>query len=398
MRVGFISIGTEIMLGDTLNTNGNSLAKALLTNGYQLLYELSVADKKKDIETALEFLTDNTNVLIISGGLGPTEDDMTKEYISLITNNKLIEDEEHTKWMQNIWNKRGLKMPELNRKQSYFFNNYNAIPNTSGTALGAHLNYKNTEIFLTPGPPREFSPMVNDYVIPRIKELYSKNLFEYKYLTIYGVPESNLSENINSFKPNSMELAYLPSYGIIKLRYDKQSITEDEESQFIDGLNTFYSENIISFSNKSLNKVVFDTLCNENKYLSLVESITGGMLSSLIVSIPGASKVLTESSVLYHNDQKLNFLKSNNLEHDWNILASLLSEECLSKSKASISLAVLGEAGPISSTNYKVGDVFISLSDCNKTTVERYSFTGNRIDIIKRASNQCLFNILKFLG
>lgn len=397
MRVGFISIGTEIMLGDTLNTNGNSLAKALLTNGYQLLYELSVADKKKDIEIALQFLTDNTNVLIISGGLGPTEDDMTKEYISIITNNELIEDEEHTKWMQDIWNKRGLKMPELNRKQSYFFNNYNAIPNTSGTALGAHLNYKNTEIFLTPGPPREFSPMVNDYVIPRIKELYSKNLFEYKYLTIYGVPESNLSENINSFKPNNMELAYLPSYGIIKLRYDRQNITEKEEIQFIDGIKKFHHKNIISFSNSSLQKVVFDTLSSQKKNISLVESITGGMLASLFVSLPGASKVLSGSNVLYQNEQKLNYLGSDSLDSDWLKLASLLSQKNISVSKSSIALSVLGEAGPISSTKYKVGDVFISLSGRTKSTVNKYNFLGNRDDIINQTCNQCLFDILKFL-
>ena len=397
MLIGFMSIGTEIMLGDTLNTNGNSLAQTLLINGYQLRYEMSVADEKKDIEIALEFLTDNTEVLIVSGGLGPTEDDMTKEYFSIITNIELIEDEEHTKWMKDRWNKRGLQMPELNKKQSYFFNNYVAIPNSSGTALGSHLKYKKTDIFLTPGPPREFLPMVNGYVIPKIKELHSNSSYEYKYLTIYGIPESNLSESINSFKPNNMQLAYLPNYGVIKLRYDKQNITEKEESQFIAGIKKLHHKNIVSFSKNSLNKVVFDTLSRQRKNISLVESITGGKLASLLVEVSGASKVLCSSNVLYQNKQKLRYLDSDNLETDWYILSSLLSQKNISKSESSIALAVLGEAGPITSTRYKVGDVFISLSDGNKTTVNKYNFFGNRNDIIHQTCNQCLFDILKFL-
>jgi nicotinamide-nucleotide amidase len=396
MRIGFMNIGTEILLGDTFNTNGNSLSKILLSNGYILNFDVSVPDDMHDIEKALNFLTKNLDILIICGGLGPTEDDRTKEYISSITSKEIIEDLDHTQWMENRWKQRGIKMSDLNKKQSYIFKGYKKIPNTVGTALGATLNYENTKIFLTPGPPREFVPMVEDYIIPEIKKTREGLNPEFKYITIYGVPESNLADNINIFKPDNIKLSYLPSYGVIKIRYDKSIIEDESEQIFLRGIDKAYRNNIISYSNSTLQNALVEALSSNGKCVSIVESITGGKLTSMIVEIPGASKVLSQSKVLYQDEQKISFLESKSIDEDWAKLSLLLAKKIFSVSGTSISLAVLGEAGPISSSIYMVGDVFIALYDKERDIVNRYRFTGNRQDIINQACNQCLFDLFKF--
>ena len=396
MRIGYMCIGTEVLIGDTLNTNGNFLANLLSDVGLKLSYELSVSDDKDEIGVSLKFFTSNVDVLIVSGGLGPTEDDMTKEYISKLTGISLIEDDHHTDWMVKRWKQRGLEMPDLNRKQSLIFKDFDGIPNNTGTALGAELHYKDTDVYLLPGPPREFKPMVEDYILNKIdRKSIDKNV-DYKYITLYGVPESTLAEGINKLKPNDLDIAYLPKDGIVRLRYDLSKISESLEDDFLIKISSKYKNNIVSYSNESLEKTLYKKFTNLDINLSLVESITGGNLSGRITSVPGSSKVLSISKILYQNAAKEQFLQTQSIPSDWRILSKLLSEQVLKQTNTSVSLAVLGEAGPIAFTEYKVGEIFIAISSNSKTEVERYMFMGNREDITKQTINQCLFNLIKW--
>ena len=396
MRIGYMCIGTEVLIGDTLNTNGNFLANLLSDVGLKLSYELSVSDDKDEIGASLNFFTSNVDVLIVSGGLGPTEDDMTKEYISKLTGISLIEDDHHTDWMVKRWKQRGLEMPDLNRKQSLIFKDFDGIPNNTGTALGAELHYKNTDVYLLPGPPREFKPMVEDYVINKIDRKSIDNNVDYKYITLYGIPESTLAESVNKLKPTDLDIAYLPKYGIVKLRYDLNKMSKSLEDDFLTKISNEYKNNIVSYSNESLEKTLYKKFSNLDLNLSLVESITGGNLSGRITSIAGSSKVLYFSKILYQNTSKEQFLKTKSIPSDWRILSKLLSEEALKQTNTSVALAVLGEAGPIASTEYKVGEIFIAMSDMRRTEVERYMFMGNREDITKQTINQCLFDLIKW--
>ena len=396
MRIGYMCIGTEVLIGDTLNTNGNFLANLLSDVGLKLSYELSVSDDKDEIGVSLKFFTSNVDVLIVSGGLGPTEDDMTKEYISKLTGISLIEDDHHTDWMVKRWKQRGLEMPDLNRKQSLIFKDFDGIPNNTGTALGAELHYKDTDVYLLPGPPREFKPMVEDYVINMIDRKSIDNNVDYKYITLYGIPESTLAESVNKLKPTDLDIAYLPKYGIVKLRYDLNKMSKSLEDDFLTKISNEYKNNIVSYSNESLEKTLYKKFSNLDLNLSLVESITGGNLSGRITSLAGSSKVLYFSKILYQNTSKEQFLKTKSIPSDWRILSKLLSEEALKQANTSVALAVLGEAGPIASTEYKVGEIFIAMSDTRRTEVETYMFMGNREDITKQTINQCLFNLIKW--
>ena len=157
-----------------------------------------------------------------------------------------------------------------------------------------------------------------------------------------------------------------------------------------------YKNNIVSYSNESLEKTLYKKFSNLDLNLSLVESITGGNLSGRITSVAGSSKVLYFSKILYQNASKEQFLKTKSIPSDWRILSKLLSEEALKQTNTSVALAVLGEAGPIPSTEYKVGEIFIAMSDMRRTEVERYMFMGNREDITKQTINQCLFDLIKW--
>lgn len=391
-------IGTEVLIGDTLNTNGNYLARMLGNIGLKLSYELAVSDNKDDIAKSFHFFISNVDILIVSGGLGPTEDDKTKEFISEITGVSLIEDSEHIDWMLKRWKERDIKMPDLNRKQALIFKNFQGIPNTTGTALGAELSYMDTEIYLLPGPPREFKPMVEDYLIDKISNESKQKKFDYKYITLYGIPESTLAEGINKFKSPDMEIAYLPKYGVIKLRYEKNSIDISIEENFLKNMNDLYKHNIVSYSNDSLEKTLYKKMINSGSTLSIIESITGGTLSGKIASVPGSSKVFYNSEILYHNSAKEKFLEIKPAPKDWSHLSRLLSNKLLFKTETTFALAVLGEAGPISSSEYKVGEVFISVANSVRTDVKKYKFIGNREDVIIQSINQCLFNLIRRLN
>ena len=160
-----------------------------------------------------------------------------------------------------------------------------------------------------------------------------------------------------------MELAYLPSYGVIKLRYNKNTVTDKQEKILLTGIEKDYKDNLISYANKSLEYELINDLSFNNRSISLIESITGGKLSANLVAIPGASKVFKQSRVLYQNEQKKTFLDTEELEEDWELLTLSLANKIIERSDSSMSLSVLGEAGPISSSEYKVGDVFIAVCD-----------------------------------
>ena len=392
-----LTIGTELLIGDTINTNAASLGKLLINKGLKLNHELCVRDSKEDIESALDFLIKYNSAIIISGGLGPTEDDITKNSLSLITGIPLIEDTVHIENMKKLWKKRGYEMSKLNIKQALIFENFNKIKNTIGTALGCHFIYKDTDIYVLPGPPREFIPMVNDYVLP---SLISKNDAEsvvYKYVSLYGIPESTLADKITEFKPDNLDLAFLPSKGVVKIRYDASKISSQDERLFLDNISENFKNNVINYSNESIIETLSNELKLKSKSVSFIESITGGSLASSITSYPGATKIFKQAHIMYQDSSKKSYLDSESLESDWKVLSKRLMEEFMHKSSSDIYLVVLGEAGPISSSNNKVGTVLVVVSDGNNVQLTEHYFTGDRKYIIKRTVNQCFFELLKII-
>ena len=396
MNIALLSIGTELLLGDTINTNLSSLGQTLYSNGFILSSEVSVPDKKEIIKTEFLKLLKNNDVIITCGGIGPTEDDFTKEVICDALDLDLNLDEDHLSWMQSRWESRGLSMPETNIKQAQMPEGSKKLHNTQGTAPGILLNHSDKYIFILPGPPREFSPLIIDEVVPVLKKNFSTSNKNYDFVLFFNQAESSLAEEIDKFKPKGLDLAYLASKGIIKLRYDKNSISEDKLKEFLNDLNDNFSDSILSYENIPASRALFNLLKEKKLTLSIVESITGGNLSSEIVNYPGASSVLVAANTLYSNEAKKEFLASD-ISDDWEVLSQQLAEKSITKHNSSISLAILGEAGPVPSSNYKIGEIFIAISDSKKTVNFHHKLRGSRSDIIDRSVNNALWDLINFI-
>ena len=308
VNIALLSVGTELLLGDTVNTNLSSLGQTLYNNGFILSSEVTVPDKKEIIKDEFLKLFDKNDVIISCGGIGPTEDDFTKEVISEMFDLKLVVDEDHLSWMKSRWESRGMTMPETNIKQAEIPAGATKLNNTNGTSPGIYIELKSKHVFILPGPPREFIPLVTDELVPFLKDNFTKVEKDYEFILFFNEAESALAEKIDRFKPEGLDIAYLASKGIIKLRIDKNSVSEDSFKDFKNQIKETLSGNILSYENIPASKVLLRELKAKNYTISLVESITGGSFSKELVSHPGASETLIASNVLYSMDSKKELL------------------------------------------------------------------------------------------
>ena len=396
MNIALLSVGTEILLGDTVNTNLASLGQALYQNGFLLSSEKTVPDDKKFIKDAVNELLQNNDVIITCGGIGPTEDDFTKEVISEMFDIKLVVDENHLKWMKSRWESRGMTMPTTNVKQAEIPVGATKLDNTNGTSPGIYIEYQSKHIFIFPGPPREFLPLVMDELVPFLKDNFTKVEKDYEFILFFNEAESALAEKIDKFKPKGLDIAYLASKGIIKLRIDKNSVSDDTFKNFKQQINETLSDNILSYENIPASKVLLKVLKAKNYTISLIESITGGAFSKELVSHPGASETLIASNVLYSMDSKKELLNSEP-NNDWTLLSEELAVASMKKYNSSIGLAILGEAGPVPSSKYKIGEIFISICINGEIFNFTHNLRGNREDIISRAVNNCIWDLLNLI-
>ncbi len=396
VNIALLSVGTELLLGDTINTNLSSLGQILYSNGFILSSEITVPDNKENIKDEFLKLLENNDVIITCGGIGPTEDDFTKEVICSSININLEVDDEHLSWMKSRWESRGLSMPETNIKQAEIPVGSKKLNNSQGTAPGILIKHSGKYIFILPGPPREFNPLVIDQVVPLLKENFPTTNKDYEFVLFFNQAESSLADDINKFKPEGIDIAYLASKGIIKLRYDKNSVNEVKLNKFLNQLDTGFKDSIISYENIPASKALFNLLKEKKLTLSIVESITGGNLSSEIINFPGASSVLLAANTLYSNEAKKEFLSSN-ISDDWDVLSKQLVEKSLEKYNSSISLAILGEAGPIPSSKYKIGEIFIAISNKKETVTFNHKLRGSREDIIARSVNNAIWDLINFI-
>lgn len=397
MKIGLLSVGTEILLGDTINTNLSKLGSELYNSGNTLTHEVTVSDIEDEIIAGFNFLYTSCDVVITCGGLGPTEDDITREVISKHLNIELELDESHVEFMKKRWQARGLMMPETNMKQAYLPKNSIKLNNTQGTAPGTLIELDNKKIFILPGPPREFIPMVQDEIVPLLIETSNEKPKNYQFVLFYNQAESSLAQSINKFKPEGIDIAYLASKGIIKLRYDKNTISNDDEQLFIDTLRDVFSDDIIAYENIDISKILLDLLIEKELTISFVESVTGGELSSRFTKNPGASKILKGSSITYTNDAKKLLIDEEVDYKNWPELTEVLSENALNHYSTDLNLSILGEAGPITSSKYGIGDIFITISNKEKSVSTKHKINGNRQEIIERSVNKAFWELIKFL-
>lgn len=409
MQASILTIGDEILNGTTIDTNSAYIAKKCVANGLSIQGTYSISDSFEGIYEGLELAQKNAEIIFITGGLGPTKDDITKQALANFFQVDLSFDSKVFEKIEAYFKKRGQKQVELNRKLAMIPSNAELLPNERGTAMGMWFT-KNDKIFVSmPGVPHEMRHMLNNFVLPKIIAEKKLPTIINKYIMCAGIGESAIYERIEDIEANLPEgtsLAYLPNLGNVKLRLttvvDEHSQSAERELRSIqEAITERIPKHVFSYNpDDSLAKTVGEMLLTRNKTLSTAESCTGGYISHLITSVPGSSKYFEGAVAAYSYDIKEKLLNVQN--KTLNTVGAVSKETVIEMTKGLLDImdtdygiAVSGIAGPGGGTPEKpVGTVWIAVGNKTKVKARLYNLTNQREYNIK-ISAQVALNMLR---
>lgn len=407
MRAIIITIGDELLIGQTIDTNSAWIGSELSKAGFDIFRKISIHDNRSDILETLEEVTGKAEIVLVTGGLGPTSDDITKQTICELFNSKLILNNEVLKMIEELIRRRGTSMNENNRRQALVPDTCQVLYNAMGTAPGMLFEKDKTVFVFMPGVPYEMKYIMTEHVLPILKKRFSSPFIIHRNIMTYGVSEARLAELLTGFEdslPGDIRLAYLPSSGINKLRLtatgpDRQVLNEKVEEQ-VKKLYGTIPDLIYGEDEKSLEMVIGELLKERKQTLSTAESCTGGKIAQMITSIPGSSAYYKGSVIAYDNSVKRDLLE---IPEEMLIKYGAVSEKVVENMakgvikllKSDYSAATSGIAGPDGGTDLKpVGTIWIAVSSQKGTVTERHVFGNDRNLNITRFSIAAL-NLLR---
>lgn len=405
MKAEIIAVGTELLLGDIVNSNAQFLAKELANMGISVYHQTVVGDNEERILKAFKDAFERCDIIITTGGLGPTKDDLTKEMAAKYFNKELVVHQESLKVIEDYFKKNGKDLKGGNRKQAYFPKDAKVLPNSCGTAPGAIIKGDNDKIIIVlPGPPREMTTMFNAHVKPYLLKLTDCVLVS-KTLRIFGIGEGYMAEMIGDIidaQQNPTVAPYAKNVDVT-LRITAKGKDEKEAKELIKPVETQIrerlGENIYGEGDTSLEEVVAKILIEKNLTIATAESCTGGLLAGTLVNYPGVSEVFLEGAVTYSNAAKMRVLgvKKETIDNFGAVseeTAREMAEGIAKISGANIGVSTTGIAGPGGGTDNKpVGLVYVALCINGETKVKKYNFQGDRQKIRQRT----LMNALDWL-
>ena len=390
MNAVIITIGDELLIGQVIDTNSSWIASELNKTGIAVTKRIAVGDNEEAIINALQDVP-AADVVIITGGLGPTSDDITKPVLNKYFGGKIIVDEEALKNVKHIFEvvfKRPLL--ERNLKQAEVPDVCQVIQNTRGTAPGMVFEKKNTIFISMPGVPHEMKSMFQSGVIPLLKERFNIPVLQHRTLMTFGVGESFIAERLIDFEkalPANIKLAYLPHFGLLRLRLSSTSVENDSETEiniYFDQLKILVKEYLISEKDQTIQELIFNLLQSHNKTLCTAESCTGGYISHLLTLIPGISDYYKGTIVSYGYEVKEDVLK---VKHETLLKEGAVSERTVKEMligaidllQTDVAIAVSGIMGPGGGTELKpVGTVWIAVGNKNDIVTRQFQFRYDR--------------------
>lgn len=389
MNAEILAVGTELLMGQIANTNAQYISQRLNSIGINVYYHSVVGDNPVRLKDALELALSRADVVIMTGGLGPTQDDLTKETVAEIMGKKLILHEESLKKIEGYFKRVNRPMVKNNIKQAYLPENCIVIKNNNGTAPGCIIEKENKTVVMLPGPPSEMRPMLDETVIPYYEAKSSKKIVS-KYLRVFGVGESLLEEKLIHLIENqsNVTIATYAKEGEVTIRITTKNNDEaialrdllEIKKEIID----IIGDSLYSDEDKELYQVVAETLIQNRVTIAFAESCTGGLISSVITDIPGISAVFDRAVVTYSNKSKVESLgvKEETLDKFGAVsreTAIEMAEGIRSIAGTDLGLSVTGIAGPDGGSEEKpVGLVYIALASKNGTHCKELKLAGNR--------------------
>jgi nicotinamide-nucleotide amidase len=402
-----LTIGDEILYGQIVDTNSQWMSVELDKIGIKIIRKTSVGDVEEEILTAFEEAEKRADIILITGGLGPTSDDLTKPLLAKYFQCDLKINEEALAEVTEFFKSRGRELTEINRLQAALPTACEKITNPVGTAPGMWFNKGNKVFMSMPGVPHEMKKMMTEQVLPRLSKKYQLPVIHHKVIRTIGVGESFLAEKIAEWEkalPAHVKLAYLPSLGEVKLRLtsfgNSLIALENETKNLTEKLNALAGEYIYGYGDTSIEVVIGNTLREKKLTLSVAESCTGGYLSHLITSVPGSSEYFAGSIIPYAYEIKMRQLgvKPETLEKYGAVSEPTIIEMAnivRAKFNTDIGVATSGIAGPGGATPDKpVGTVWIAYSDKHHTITKKLQLSKDRTINIRMAS-MAVLNLIR---
>jgi len=405
MKAKIVTIGDEILIGQIIDTNSVFISKQLIRIGFEVKKIVSIGDTKEEILKTLEDSLGVYDLVILTGGLGPTNDDITKEAFCKFFNDKLVHNQEILNHIENLFKKfTDNPINELNRAQAFLPSKANLIPNIFGTAAGMSLKKGDTLYISLPGVPFEMKPMLENYIIPNLKKDFKCPYIVNRTLLTYGKGESYIAKKLVDFEshlPSNFKLAYLPNYGRVRLRLsakseDKHEL-ESEMDSLVSKLYSIIGDIIVGY--ETLNPIELEIakkLIKSNYTLSVAESLTGGLLSARLTSFPGASNFFKGSVTAYDTNVKINNLGVNKKTiKNHSVVSKEVADEMASNIKnilnSDFSISTTGNAGPTKGdSDCEVGKIFISIATLSDIKSFEFNFGNNREKNINKTVNKAL--------
>lgn len=410
MIAEIINIGDELLIGQIVNTNASWMAQRLHLAGIMVSDISAIGDNRDSILRQLDLSLKRSDIIFMTGGLGPTNDDITKSALCEFFNCGLVFNEETYKDVESLFLKFGRRVTEVNRKQAEIPDKCIPIRNTNGTAPGLWFKMENKNVISLPGVPFELKPMLEDFVIPEITKDRQSHNFIYKTILTTGKGESDLSSVIKDWEnglPENLKLAYLPQPGIVRLRLQGQGVDKDEIKKGladeITKLEKLIPDLIFGYDEDTLEEIIGRLLIKKHQTLATAESCTGGYISHLITTVPGCSEYYLGSIISYSNKTKQHILK---VEEDTLLIHGAVSEETAVSMAANArkllgsdyAIATTGIAGPGGGTEQKpVGTVWIAVASEDGVIAKKFLMGNNRERNIRKTALTALNMLRKIL-
>lgn len=410
MNVEIITIGDEILIGQIVDTNSAWMAQELNKEGFVVVQISSVSDDKNHIKASIKSAFSRADIVLMTGGIGPTKDDITKQTLCEYFDTELVFSEEVFLHVTKIINSYNGSMNDLNRSQAYVPRDCIVINNEVGTAPITWFNKQEKVLVSMPGVPSEMKWAMSSEIIPRLKSQYKNNTLVHKHFLVHGYPESTLAlklENWENNLPDYIHLAYLPSIGLVKLRLTSEQqdafLLENEMNKHIQALRDILGTNILFEEDIPIEVWIGKILKEKGLMLATAESCTGGNIAKMITSVAGSSDYFKGSVVAYHNDIKQRFLDVSVDDLEKHGAVSLPVVEQMARGVLNIldcdlAVATSGIAGPTGGSDEKpVGTVCIAVANKHQVLSKQFHFGTIRERNITRSTLTSFVLIKEFI-
>ena len=412
MKVSVIAIGDELLIGQVTDTNSGSIAKEINPDGWTVNSVRTVADNADSIKRAICQAFEETDVVLTTGGLGPTKDDLTKQTLCELFGGSLIHSDEVEKNVLEVVAKRGLKINRLTAAQAEVPSSCKIIQNRVGTAPLMWFDKNGKILVAMPGVPFEMTEMFHTEVFPMLKKRFpGKDTVAHRTFIVIGYSESLLAQTLENFEgqelPENIKLAYLPKPGLVRLRLTGHDSDENrlnaELDRLTDCLDSILGKNIISKTDRTTAKILGDMLSQKGLTLATAESCTGGNIAHEITQVAGSSAWFKGSVIAYSNEVKSTVLgvSAENIQNAGAVSETVvrqMAENVAKRLNADCAIATSGIAGPTGGTPEKpVGTVWIATTVGGSTKAECFHFAGNRDRVINHATTIATLELIKSL-